>query len=61
MSILLRRGVFSGSLASGKIGRLYHCDRNSDKLYEIDPDTLLDISSGGVSSPSSQPSGIGGI
>ena len=41
-------------------GRLYHCDSDSEKLYEIDPDTLLDISSGGVTSPSTRPRGIGG-
>jgi len=61
MSLLLRRGVFSGALAVGKIGRLYHCDVNTDKLYEIDPDTLLDLSSGGVTSPGTNPQGIGGI
>ena len=41
--------------------RLYTSDSSIDKLYELDPDTLLDISSGGVSSPSTAPQGIGGV
>ena len=52
-------GFFSGIESAD--GRLYHCDQNSSRLYEIDPDTLLDISSGGVASPSTGTQGIGGM
>ncbi len=45
-----------GVVASG--GRLYHCDFGTDKNYELDPDTLAVINT--VSSPSSNPFGIGG-
>ena len=39
-------------------GRLYHCDYSSDKIYELDPDTLLPINT--VNTPSTYPYGVGG-
>ena len=39
--------------------KLYHCDNNLDKNYELDPNNLAVISS--AASPSSWPYGIGGI
>ena len=38
--------------------RLFHCDTQSEKIYELNPDTLEAIKS--VSSPSVYPRGIGG-
>ena len=40
-------------------GRLYHCDAAADKNYELNPDTLAAINT--VTSPSGNPSGIGGL
>lgn len=42
------------------VDRLYHTDITSDLTFELDVDTLLDISSGGVASPAADPLGIGG-
>ena len=49
--------LLNGPIESG--GRLYHCSVSPWIIYELDPDTMLSISS--VSSPSINPVGIGGI
>ena len=45
----------------GASTRRQNSDSSEDKVYEIEPDTLLDISSGGVSSIGATPTGIGGF
>jgi len=40
--------------------RLYACDITAQRLYEIDPDTLANLSGYGVESPDWFPAGIGG-
>lgn len=40
--------------------RLFACADGSHKIYEIDPDTQADLSSGGVTSPGTSPFGVGG-
>ena len=41
------------------MGSLYHCDIDTDKIYELDTTTKLELSQ--ASSPSALPMGIGGI
>ena len=40
---------------------MYHCDSALDKLYELDINTLVNLSGSGVNSPGSLAMGIGGI
>jgi len=51
--------ILLGILSQGFLGRLYHCDYDSEKNYELNPDSLATINT--VSSPSTVPYGIGGI
>jgi hypothetical protein len=51
--------ILLGILSQGSLGRLYHCDDDSDKNYELNPASLATINT--VSSPFLLPSGIGGI
>jgi len=40
--------------------RLFTTDESNDKIYELDLDTLLDLTGGGVVAPFEDPRGIGG-
>jgi hypothetical protein len=44
----------------GTVDRLFVSSNSSYRLYELDADTLLDITGGGVASPNTSPAGIGG-
>ena len=53
--------LFFGASAVAEGGRLYVSDTQADKFYEIDPDTLANLSGGGVTTPGTLPDGMGGI
>ena len=43
------------------MARLYTSDILVKKTWEIDPDSMLDVSSGGVASQDQSPAGIGAV
>ena len=52
--------AFSADLPVAATNQLFNGDTSSDKIYELSPSTMLDISGGGVTAPSTIPVGVGG-
>jgi len=59
----MRRGTIMGKakIPPPRSNVLYSCGISTDKIYELDLDTMLDISAGGVASSDDNPVGIGGV